>query len=148
MALDSEGPGVGADADTDSVVVGSDVIDAVGADLAKFGDLEVVHPHRLGIAFATEFSAVVLEIPNQLLLFRVHRDRRLACGDRCLYPRIDVLELGIPVRNVAPLPRFAIGLAAIVQLPQQRAEHALADLEALCGQRLDEVALAPADPAQ
>src|SRR5215472_2654083 len=122
--------------------------DAVGRDLAEFRDLEVVHAHRLRIAFAAQLTAVVLEIPNQLLLFRVHRDRRLARGDRRLHRRVDVLELGISVRVVTALPRLAIGLAAVVQLPQQLADHALADLEALGGQRLDEVALAAADPAQ
>src|SRR5271169_5711696 len=49
---------------------------------------------------------------------------------------------------VAPLPRLAVGLATVVQLPQQLADHALADLEAKRGQLLDEVTLTAADPAQ
>jgi hypothetical protein len=39
-ALDGEGTGVGADADTDLAVVGGDVVDAIGGDLAKFGILK------------------------------------------------------------------------------------------------------------
>ena len=59
-----------------------------------------------------------------------------------------MLELGVAIRMVAPLPRFAVGLATVVQLPQQLANYALADLEALRGQCLHKVALAAADPAQ
>jgi hypothetical protein len=91
---------------------------------------------------------VVLEISNQLLLLGVYRDRRLACGDRCLHRRIDMLKLSIAVRVVTPLPRLAIGLATVVQLPQQLADHTLADFEALRSQCLHQVALAAADPAQ
>ena len=59
-----------------------------------------------------------------------------------------MLELGVAIRMVAPLPRFAVGLATVVQLPQQLANHTLTDLEAQRVQLLDDVTLAAADPAQ
>jgi hypothetical protein len=31
-------------------MIGRDVIDAIGRDLAKFGDLEIMHPYRFGLA--------------------------------------------------------------------------------------------------
>ena len=81
-ALDRKGAGIGVDADADPAMVGGDVVDAIGGDLAQFGDLEVMHPHRLGLALGTQLTAVVLEVANQLLLLGVDGNRRLASGDR------------------------------------------------------------------
>jgi hypothetical protein len=44
-------------------------------------------------------------------------------------------ELGIPIRMLAALSSFAIGLTTVVQLSQQVRHHALANLEAERGQR-------------
>jgi len=62
--------------------------------------------------------------------------------------RIDMGELGIAVGVVGPLSRLAIGLTTVVQLPQQVGDDALAGLEALFSERLDEVTLAAADLTQ
>ena len=77
-ALDGEGCGIVIDTDIDPARVGRDVVDAVGRDLAEFGYLEVVHAHRLGIAFGPQLAATILEVADQLLLLRIDRDRRLA----------------------------------------------------------------------
>ncbi len=49
-ALDREGRGIVVDPDINPARVRRDVIDPVGRYLAQFGDLEVVHPHPLGLA--------------------------------------------------------------------------------------------------
>src|SRR5271154_5603114 len=44
-ALDGEGGGAGVDANIDPTLVGGNVVDAIGRDLAELGDLEVMHPN-------------------------------------------------------------------------------------------------------
>ena len=74
------------DADTDPAVVGGDVVDPIGRGLAEFGDDEVMHPHRLGLALGAQFAAAILEVADQLLLLGVDRDRRLAGSLEALRP--------------------------------------------------------------
>ena len=49
-AFDGECPGIGIDADADPAKIGGNVVDPLWRDLAQFRYLEVVHPHRFGIA--------------------------------------------------------------------------------------------------
>ena len=49
-ALDGEGRGIGINADADSAMVGRNVVDAIGGNLAEFRDLEIMHPNLLGVA--------------------------------------------------------------------------------------------------
>jgi hypothetical protein len=83
-------------------------------------------------------------VANQLLLLRIHRDCRLIVRNGCLHRCIDVRELGIPIRVVAPFTRLAIGLATVFQRPQQLSHQPLADVEPLGNQRLDQMARAAA----
>src|SRR5271166_2188593 len=147
-AFHREGRSVGIDTNTDPAVIGRDVIHTIRGHLAELRQLEVVHPHRLRILLTTQLPARVLEIANQLLLLRIHRDCRLIVRNGCLHRCIDVRELGIPIRAVAPFARLAIGLATVFLRPQQLSHQPLADLETLGNQRLDQMALAAADPAQ
>ena len=64
--------------------------------------------------------AAVLEIPDQFLLLRVHRDRRLAAAQEPPHAGVDVLELGVAVGMLAPFARLAVGLQAVARLVQQR----------------------------
>src|SRR6187200_673024 len=49
-AFNGECPGIGIDADADPAKIGSNVVDPVWRDFAQLRYLEVVHPHRFGIA--------------------------------------------------------------------------------------------------
>src|SRR5690349_23698789 len=49
-AFNGECPGIGVDADADPAKIGSNVVDPVWRDFAQLRYLEVVHPHRFGIA--------------------------------------------------------------------------------------------------
>src|SRR5580765_4742450 len=115
--LDREGRCVGVDADIDPALVGGDVVDAIGRDLAKFRDLKVMHPNWLGLPLGTQFPATVLEVADQFFLLGVDRDGGRTCRDRCLYYRIDMLELGIAVGMARPFPGLPVGLTAVFQLP-------------------------------
>lgn len=129
-------------------MIGGDIVNPVGSDLAQLRDLEVVHADHLRVLPRTQLATGILEVANQLLLLGIHRDRRLAGGDRRLHRRIDVRELLIAVRMLAPLARLTVGLTAVLQIPRQVRYHPLTGLEALRGQRLDQVTQAAADPAQ
>src|SRR5207342_2610736 len=147
-ALDGECRRVGVDADIDPTLVGGDVVDPIGRDLAQSLDFEVVDADRLWLALAAQLSTAVFEVAHQFLFLRVDRDRRLAGGECGLHPGIDVLELRIAVGMLRAFAGLAVGLTAIVQLAQQRANQLLAHHEALLAQRSGDVALAAADPAQ
>jgi len=60
-AFHREGRGIGINPDTDPAVIGRDVVHPIGSDLAKFRDLEVMHPHGFRLALVTQFAATVLE---------------------------------------------------------------------------------------
>ena len=53
--------------------------------------------HRLGISFAPQFPAAVLEVADQFLLLGVDGNRGITGDDRRLYGGIDVFELCVPV---------------------------------------------------
>lgn len=86
--------------------------------MPSFRDLEVVHPDGFRIFLGTQFTATVLEVLKLLRLFGGRRDCRLARGNCRSLSRIDMLELSIVVRVVAPLPCPATGWVTEVQLPQ------------------------------
>src|SRR3954454_22805489 len=80
-ALDGERGGIGVDADINPAVVGGDVVDAIGGNLAQLRDLEIVDADRFGIAPGPQLPARVLEVADQLLLLGVDRDGRFARRD-------------------------------------------------------------------
>ena len=123
------------DAEIDPAGVGGDVVDAVGRHLAEFGDHEVVHPHRLGLALGTQLTAAILEVADQLLLLGVDRDGRLAGSLERLDLRVDVLELCVAVGMGGTFACLAVGLQAEAQTPQQPADQLLTGGEAALGQR-------------
>ena len=89
-----------------------------------------MHPHRLGITFGPQFPTAVLEVADKLFLLGVHRDRWLLLGLERLDLSVDVLELGVTVRMVAPLTGLAVGLQAEAELVQQPTDQLVADLKA------------------
>ena len=60
---------IGPDADPAGVL--ADIIDAVRCNTAELLDLEVVDTHGFGLSLRTPFQAGILEIANELFLFRV-----------------------------------------------------------------------------
>jgi uncharacterized membrane protein YadS len=79
-------------------------------------------------AFSAPFSAIVLEIAYQFLLFRVNRYDRLIRSQERLGLRIDVLKLGVAIDVIGAFPRLAVGLQAIAHAAQKIADHRGANL--------------------
>jgi hypothetical protein len=68
------------DADADPGAVVRDVVDAVGVRAAERGNHEVVDADVLGLALRAPFLAAVLEVADDLLLFRIDRDGGVVRG--------------------------------------------------------------------
>jgi len=85
------------DAEIDPAGIGGDVVDPVGCDLAQFGDGEVMHPDRFGIAFGAQFPTAILEVSDKLFLFRINRYGWLPSRLERVDLRTDVFELRVAV---------------------------------------------------
>src|SRR6266498_2396907 len=147
-ALDGEGGGIVIDTYIHPTPIVSDVVNAVGRDLAEFGYLEVVDAHRLGFAFGPKLTPTVLEVTDQLLLLRIDRDGGLPGSLELLDLLVDVLELGITIRMRSTFQGLSVGLETEAELAQQPANQFLTGGETALSQRAGEVPLTSAHPQQ
>jgi len=146
--VDGEAGGVVVDADAHPAGVAGDVVDAIRHGAAEFGDLEVMHAHRLGVAFRAQLSASVLEIVDQFLFLGIDRDRGFARFEGRRHLGVDVIELRVAVGCLAALAGLAVALQAVVERSQQIGDDVVADTMAHCPQRLGQIAQAAAGPQQ
>ncbi len=102
----------------------------------------------LPVAPRTPIPAAILEIPDQFLLFRVHRDRRLAAFQEPRHLGVEVLELGVAVGMRGAFSRLAVALQAIARLVEQGRHRAVAHRMRLPGQFLGQRATALDRPSQ
>ena len=138
--LNGELRGVVVGAHVDPAGVGRHVVDAVRDGLAEVLVGEVVHVDLLGLAAGPPFPATVLVPPDQLLLLGVHADHRAARGHVLLRLRVEVAELGVPVRVLLALDRLGVALQAVPQLTGQQGGHGRGrHLMSPPGQRLGQV---------
>ena len=119
-AVDGELGRVVVDAHAAPSLMVEDVVHIVGNGLARRLVDEVVNADLFGFATGVPLAPGVLEIASPFLLFRVHRDRRLATAVKGSHRRIDVLEWSVAVGMRGALPRFAVGLQAVTGLTEQR----------------------------
>jgi hypothetical protein len=70
----------------------------------------------LRLALGAEFPPVILEVPDQFLLLRVHRNHGMVTRQTPLDLRIQMLELSVTVRVAVPLPGLAVGLQTVAEL--------------------------------
>src|SRR3984957_21185166 len=68
---------IACDPEADEAGVGEHVVHPIGHDLAALLILEVVDVNAPRLAFWTIICAALLEVADQFLFFRVHRDDRL-----------------------------------------------------------------------
>ncbi len=108
-------------------VVGGDIVNAIGHNLAKHLVLEVVHVHALRIALGPVIAAAIAKVANQLLFLRVDRYDRLSSLLRRENFAIDVLELGISIGVMRAFVRLAVGLARKAEPSEQLAHGVRAD---------------------
>src|SRR5262249_13007570 len=88
------------------------------------------------------------EIPDQLLLLRVHRDHRLAAPEELEHAIVDVLELQIAIGMGRTLVRLTIGLEAVFQLLEQSRHGPGADAMTLELQLAGQISRTLTGPAQ
>ncbi len=85
------------DADAHPTLIVEDIVNAVRNGLAEKRVFEVMHADLFGLPVRTPIPTAILEIPDQFLLFRIHRDRRLAAFQESRHLGIEVLELRVAV---------------------------------------------------
>src|SRR5262249_26556722 len=124
------------------------IIHAVGDRFPQFLVHEIMDVDLGRFPLRPPFLADILEISHEFLLFRVHRDHRLATLLEPANLTGDVLELGIAVRMLAALTRLAITLQAVAKFRQQLSNLLLADRETLPPQFGSQTSTAFARPAQ
>lgn len=122
-ALDRKGRRVVINSNAHPTLIAFEVIHAIGNGFSLPRNNEVVNPYSPGTTLPAPFPARILEISNQFLLLRVHRNDRLAGSvvPDCL--PIDVFELRIAVRVLLSFPCFAIGLQTVALLPQDLSDY-------------------------
>ena len=98
-AVDGELSGVMVDPQTDIALVGADVVDSKGDDLAQFRILEVVSVDLDRLALGPIVAAAILEFADQLFLLRVDGNHGLIGGLERFHLGVDVFELGVALRN-------------------------------------------------
>src|SRR5512143_2221841 len=89
-----------------------------------------MYPDVFRLALRVPLPTAILEIANQFLLFRIHRDDRLLRRQCRRYTPVDVGELCIPIRMAITLAGLAVALQAELLLLQQFADDRVADLVA------------------
>src|SRR5512135_2174117 len=109
---------------------------------------EVLGPDLLGGAGGPPLLPSVLEIPDQLPLFRVHGHGRLPRPLEGTHLPVDVLELGVAIRMRRPFPGLAVGLEAVIQIVEQGGYRPVADAMASAVEFLCQVTGALARPAE
>jgi hypothetical protein len=144
--FDGECRRVAGNAEIDPAGIGGNVIHAIRRYLAKLWNSEIMHPNGLGMTPRAQLTPVVLEVSNELLLFRVNRYGRLPGRLKRIDEHIDVLELRIAVRVARALTGLAVGLQAETQATQQTSNQFLARGEALFRQGRGKVSLTLAHP--
>jgi hypothetical protein len=136
------------DSDAHPALVPSQVVDPTGDHLAEVLVREVIDAGPFGPPLRLPFPARILEIPDQLLLLRVHRHHGLTPLLEGDHLTVDVPELGIPIGVGATPPSLAKGLEAVAQFVQEDGHGLVAHPMPLSGQRLGEVPGALAGPPQ
>jgi hypothetical protein len=107
-----------------------------------------VNAHGLRIAFGAQLAPAILDIANQLFLLRINGNGGLPAIVELFDLRVDKLKLRIAVGMGRTLACLPVGMQAEAKPSQQPADQFLTCGKAALGQRLHEVALAPADPQQ
>ena len=136
------------DAYADPTLIVSQVVDSRESHLAQLFVEEVFAANLFRLTLRMPFSAVILEIPHQFLLFRVDGYNRLPLPLERPYSSADVLELGIAIGMGLSLADLPITLQAIIHRLQETGHRHVADLMALDREFIGQAARALASPKQ
>lgn len=123
---DGERRGVVGHADVHPPFIAGEIGPSIGNDFPQTRVHKVVNRHLDGGVLGPPFSSRILEIPNALFLFRVHRNHRLVPFLKGCHGGTDGAKLGLAVGVVTAFLGFPIRLQAIPLLVQQGADRSLA----------------------
>ena len=147
-AVDSKLRSVVVDPHANPSLVVKQIVHAVGSHLTERLDQEVVNTHLFRLTFGKPLLPDILEISDLFLLFRIHRDHRLAAFQESLHAGVDVFELGISIRMRCSLPRLPVPLQAVVRVQQQLGHRTRTDRMVLPRQLVGQTAGTLTCPAQ
>src|SRR6202167_4975847 len=147
-AVDGELLGIMVDSKADVAVVGANVVDPVGDDFAQFLVLEIVGVDLDRPTLRAIVAAAVLELAEQFLLLRVDRYHRLIVDLKLLDLGVDIFELSVAIGMFAAFLGLAVGMAAILQFPQQLGNARGADFVTHRAKRRRQLVVALGDPSQ
>ena len=99
----------------------------------------VVDVDRPLFSFRLPLPPIVFEVADQFLLLAIHRDNRITRGFKLLALLLDVPKLGITVRVATPLNGFLVRPQREAHRVQPLADHRVAQLMSLLGERLLEL---------
>ena len=99
------------DSKAEIAVVGADVVDPVGDDLAEFLVFKIVGVDLDRPALRAIVAAAVLELAEQFLLLGVDRYRRLIGRVKLLYLGVDIFELSVAVGMFAAFLGLTVEMA-------------------------------------
>ncbi len=136
------------DADIDPALVPRHIVDAIRDGLAQLWIDEVVGANLLWLTLRAPFSAAILEIADQLLLLRIHRDHRLASSLELFRAGVDELELRIAIGMRFALQSLLVALQAVTHFLEQSTDFLRADRVPRSRQLLGQFARALGRPAQ
>src|SRR5712692_4178529 len=128
--------------------VAGQIIHAVGIGPRHRGSRKIVALHEGRPLASAPLPALVLVIPDQLLLLRVHGDDRSAPGQRPADLIIDVLELRVAVGMIRAFLGLPVPLEAVVHRAQKLRHLLMADRMVLAREFRRERPRALARPAQ
>jgi hypothetical protein len=86
------------------------------------------HEHWRLRVLEPPFTAPILEIVHQFLLFGIHRNDRLAVFQEGRGARVDVLKLHVSIHMLVAFAVFAVWLQALARPLQKLAHHGVTDL--------------------
>jgi len=132
----------------DPTLVVEHIVHPVGNRLAQGFVEKVMDPYFLRFPLRMPLPSAVAEIPDQFLLLRVNRNRRLTVLERSADPLVDVLELGVTVGMRRPFPSLAIRLQTVPGFMQQLGYRATTYGMLLAGEFLSQMSHALARPTQ
>ena len=111
----------------DPTFVVDHIVDAIRNRFAQLPVFEVMDANLFGVSPRSPFAPTVGKIPDQFLLFRVHRDNRLALSLKELNLLVNLLKLSVAIGMLFSFARFTIGLQAISRFVQQLGNRARPD---------------------
>src|SRR3989304_1646608 len=112
--------------DTPPSFIGANIVNAIRIGTSCFFN-KIMNLYFCRFSLGMPCLSIVLETPDQFLLFGVNRNDRLPIGQSIRYLGIYMLELDVPIRMTRSFKSFFVPLQAISELDKQLPDMGMAD---------------------